>query len=291
MAATLLAPRHGSDLNHPQVQWRDLVSMTRTEKLLELLHPLPWLLTSIWLYSREHLLLGACASFYFFLTGLRLSHGAQHYSIGLPRWAQDLVLFSLSALMLGSMHAVQASHLHHHRHCLTESDAEGATARLSWWRAILVGPLFPIRLHRAAWQLGNQRQRRWIAAELTAIACVITAAFLLAFPGLTIHVAAMLVGECFTGFFAVWTVHHHCDDAEFPARTQRGRWINLLSYNMFFHAEHHLYPAVPTCHLHTLAQRLDQVNSTLRNKQVLARLSCTRQQLIRRGLEPKVQLA
>jgi hypothetical protein len=68
--------------------------------------------------------------------------------------------------MLGSMHAVQASHLHHHRHCLSESDAEGATARLPWWRAILVGPLFPIRLHRAAWNLGNQRQRRWIERPL-----------------------------------------------------------------------------------------------------------------------------
>ena len=32
MAATLLVPRHKSDVIHPQVQWRDLVSMTRTEK-------------------------------------------------------------------------------------------------------------------------------------------------------------------------------------------------------------------------------------------------------------------
>ena len=119
MAAMLFASRHGSDLNLPQVQWRDLIAMTRSEKILELLHPLPWLVASIWLYSRGHFLLGAFASFYFFLTGLRLSHGAQHYSIGLPRSVQDLVLFTLSVLMLGSMHAVQASHLHHHRHCLT----------------------------------------------------------------------------------------------------------------------------------------------------------------------------
>jgi len=270
MAAMLIASRQESTTHSAPVQWRDLVFLSRTEKIIELLHPLPWLFASVWLYSRGQLVLGAFASFYFFLTGLRLSHGAQHYSIGVSRWMQDLVLFTLSALMLGSMHAVQASHLHHHRHCLTESDAEGATARLSWWRALLVGPLFPIRLHRAAWQLGNHRQRCWIAAELTAIACVITAAFILPSPGLTIHVAAMLVGECFTGFFAVWTVHHHCDDAELPARTQRGRWINLLSYNMFFHAEHHLYPAVPTCHLDQLAERLDAVNSKIRTKQVLA---------------------
>ena len=73
MAATLLASRHGSDVNHPQVQWRDLVPMNRNEKILELLHPLPWLFASVWLYSRGQLFLGAFASFYFFLTGLRLS--------------------------------------------------------------------------------------------------------------------------------------------------------------------------------------------------------------------------
>ena len=39
----------------------------------------------------------------FFLTGLRLSHGAQHYSLGLPKVVQDLVLFTLSVLMGASM--------------------------------------------------------------------------------------------------------------------------------------------------------------------------------------------
>jgi fatty acid desaturase len=27
---------------------------------------------------------------------------------------------------------------------------------------------------------------------------------------------------------------------------------------MFFHVEHHLFPAVPTCHLPQLARRLDE---------------------------------
>jgi len=32
-----------------------------------------------------------------------------------------------------------------------------------------------------------------------------------------------------------------------------------LSYAMFFHVEHHLFPAVPTCHLAMLAARLDTI--------------------------------
>ena len=249
------------------VHWRDLVSLTYREKIIEVLHPVPWLALALGSFSAEAWVIAALASFYFFLTGLRLSHGAQHYSLELSRLAHDLILFSLSVLMMGSMHAVQASHLHHHRHCLNESDAEGATARLSWWRALLVGPLFPIRLHCAAWQLATRRQRGWIAAELAGIGMMITIG--LVFPGyLSLFLAAMVVGECFTGFFAVWTVHHDCNYPHENARTQRGRWINFISYNMFFHAEHHLFPAVPTGHLPELAARLDGA-ATRKTKQVL----------------------
>jgi fatty acid desaturase len=260
------------------IPWRDLIPVTKWERILELSLPLPWLAASIYLYSHHHLVLGALASFYFFLTGLRVSHGAQHYSLGWPRPVQDWTLFTLSILMLASMHSVQASHLHHHRHCMDPSDAEGETARLPWWRAILVGPLFPLRLHLAAWKLANPRQSKWITAELLSILTIIIAALLFptALPGLTLHLAVMIIGECFTGFFAVWTVHHHCEDEPLPARTQRGRWITLLTYSMFFHAEHHLYPAVPTCHLSTLAARLDQNSQNSqtghRNKQVMPEL-------------------
>jgi fatty acid desaturase len=239
------------------VEWRDLLPTTRLEKFHELTLSLPWLALSLYLYHRDLWIPGAFCSFYFFLTGLRQSHGAQHYTLGIGRRWQDLVLFALSLLMLGSMHAVQVSHLHHHRHCLDDDDAEGSTARLSWWRALLLGPIFPLRLHRAAWQLGSRTKRAWIAAEVAGIAGVLLAAILLPEFALRAHVAAMLVGESMTGFFAVWTVHHGCDADGLHSRTQRGRWINRLCYSMFFHAEHHLFPLVPTCHLARLAERLD----------------------------------
>ena len=78
----------------------------------------------------------------------------------------------------------------------------------------------------------------------------------------------MEIGECFTGFFAVWTVHHDCDEAHI-ARTQRGWLRNFVSYNMFYHLEHHLFPNVPTCHLPELAKRLDQIEPQARTKMVV----------------------
>lgn len=250
------------------VEWRDLVELSPAEKVWELALSLPWLVLSCCCYGHGWVWPGLACSFYFFLTGLRQSHNAQHYALDLPRKAQDAALFALSVLMLASMHAVQVNHLHHHRHCLEDEDYEGATAHLSWWRAILAGPRFYIRLHLWAWRLASRRKRVWIATELVAITCLLILAFDAShWRALRWHVGAMLAGECLTGFFAVWTVHHGCGARE-PGRTQRGKWLNRLSYSMFFHAEHHLFPAVPTGHLHLLARRLDTVMPEVRQQQV-----------------------
>lgn len=236
------------------IAWRDLLPLSRREVANELTLSLPWLAGSIWFYHRGAILPGAFCSFYFFLTGLRQSHGAQHYTLGISRAAHEWALFALSLAMMGSMHAVQVSHLHHHRHCLGDDDHEGSVAKGRWWQALAGGPLFILGLHRNAWRLGSPRARRWIAAELTC-AAVLAVFAVIAPAGLACHISAMLVGECFTGFFAVWSVHHDCED---PAgRTQHGRWLNRLTYNMLFHREHHLYPAVPTRHLNELAARLE----------------------------------
>jgi len=83
------------------------------------------------------------------------------------------------------------------------------------------------------------------------------------------HVAAMAAGQCLTAFFAVWTVHHGCERRRGPiARTIRGRVKALISYEMFFHVEHHLYPTVPTCRLPLLAKRLDAVAPELAARRV-----------------------
>ena len=203
------------------------------------------------------------------MTGLRVVHNAHHYALGLRRWTTEWVMFVMSVLMLGSMHAVQRNHLRHHKYCMDDEDLEGYSARLSAWQALLYGPVFPVMLHVRALRLGRRRHRFWILAELAANAMWIG---FVCFYGpfvLWYHVAVMAVGQCMTSFFAVWTVHHDCDRSLHIARTLRGKLKNRISFEMFFHLEHHLFPKVPTCHLPKLAERLDQAAPELQARQVL----------------------
>jgi fatty acid desaturase len=67
-------------------------------------------------------------------------------------------------------------------------------------------------------------------------------------------------------FFAVWTVHHHTDESPEYARTQRSKWKNKITFSMFYHLEHHLFPAVPTIKLPELAKRIDTALPDLEKK-------------------------
>jgi fatty acid desaturase len=115
---------------------------------------------------------------------------------------------------------------------------------------LLYGPVFLVRLHMRGFRLGRRRHRRWILAELAAGALWVFLDFALWY-----HVAVMAVGQSMTSFFAVWTVHHDCDRSHQIARILRGKVKNRISFEMFFHLEHHLFPKVLTCHLPRLAER------------------------------------
>lgn len=246
------------------VPWRDLVPLNRIEVVRELLISAPWLALSLLAARWQMFPAALAASFMFFLTGLRQVHNAYHYALGISRRATEWAMFVLSILMLGSMHAVQINHLRHHRDCLGPDDVEAMSARLPAWRALLIGPWFPLRLHAKALAVATPRQRGWILAELAANVIWIALVFaVFKQPVLEYHVLAMLAGQCLTAFFAVWTVHHDAADAPFPARTIRDPLKARVSYAMFYHVEHHLFPAVPTCHLRMLAARLDAATPDL----------------------------
>jgi fatty acid desaturase len=247
-----------SDQRVRSVPWRDLVRLGPAERLGELLLPLPWLLLGL-LAARHGLWpLALAGSFYFYLTGLRLVHDTFHRNLGLPAWANDAVLTLLSVLMLGSMHAVRITHLQHHRDTLGASDIEGSAARRSGAGALLWGVLFPIQLHLGAMALASPRQRRWIRFELTLNLGWVALLLASGHPLLWYHVGAMVMGQALSGFFAVWTVHHDCDRWQEIARTLRHRLKSAVTFDMFYHLEHHLYPRVPTRRLPALAERLDR---------------------------------
>lgn len=251
------------------VEWRDLLPLTTWEVVGELLLCLPWLTVSLVLAHHGHYLMALPFSFILFLCGLRVVHNAYHYALGIKRPATEWVMFLISLMMLSSMHALQQTHLHHHATCMDDDDAEAASARMKGWQAIVFGPVFYVLIHRKGIEVANRRQRVWIAAEL---ACIVTWVVLVLGvwqnPLLWYHVLAMLVGQCLTAFFAVWTVHHDCDRSHFIARTLRNRAKSLIAFDMFYHVEHHLFPKVPTCHLAKLSERLDEAAPELSSMQV-----------------------
>ncbi len=257
-----------------KVQWRDLVKVRRVEVWLELAISVPWLAAELvfnHLAVTSHFawIAGSLVcSFYLFLTGLRQTHNAHHYALGLSKRGTEWAMYALSLVMMSSMHAIQVTHLHHHKHCLDDEDVEATTAKLSWLKAILIGPRFITGLHYHALRLAKRKQRSWILFELASLVVYTALVWLvLDVTALKVHWALMVLGQFGTGFFAVWTVHHGCD-AERIARTQRGWMKNLISYDMFFHLEHHLFPAVPTRRLPELAKRLDEAVPDLRKKLV-----------------------
>lgn len=253
-----------------EVQWKDLLYLTRREIAMEILLSLPWLVGSCVL-AYFHLYLPALVcSFFFFLTGLRQSHNAQHYTMGISNRATEWFLFFLSSTMMASMHAVKYNHIQHHKHPLSEKDVEARSAKMKWWKAIMTGPYFIILIHRHAMQYANKFIKRWIFFEVSVILLIFFITyFIIRIDWITYHVTVMIVGECFTSFFAVWTVHHDCDSDELHSRTLRGSLITKIFYNMFYHTEHHLFPKVPTCHLPELAERIDKVMPEIKDKTVL----------------------
>lgn len=256
------------DLRLQSVVWRDLLHLSVPERIYELLLSLPWLIATLFLFHNSWYALALVASFYFFLTGLRQVHNACHNMMGIPRWGCDLVLFMLSVLMFSAMHAIQVTHLHHHKHFMDDDDIEAAVAKTSGWCALLWGPMHPIRLHYWGFRLGRFDRRCWIVAEVGAmLISLVLVLLVLDIFALKCFLVVMMIGQCLTGFFAVWTVHHGCDKLEI-ARTQRGFFKNLITYNIFYHLEHHLFPSVPNCHLPELAKRIDRVAPEMSSKTV-----------------------
>ena len=246
-------------MRHPSlasVEWQDLRQLSLSETVYNIFLSLPFLLLSWWSAWQGWWLLALVATFFFFTAALRQAHDCYHRTLGVGRVATELMLFFLSITMLCSTHAIRHTHLNHHRDPLGDSDVEGNWARLPWYQAILGGGLFSIAIQWFGLTHGSRRNRILVAFDLLLIFAVIAATFITMHPVLIYHVLVMILANTMVGFFAVWSVHHGCDGVVY-ARSERHPLINLLTFNLLYHIEHHLFPAVPTNHLPILAKRLD----------------------------------
>ena len=247
-----------------KVKWKDLRKLSTREMLIENNLTIPWFIISITLAYYGYYLIALPFSGFFFITGLRQVHNGFHNSLGTNRFLTWLSLYINSILMVVSIHAVKFNHLRHHKYCLSEEDYEGKSAGMTWYGAILYGPLHMFRIHQVTWKIGNKKYRRNMVLELFSIFIFISVYFKIQW--LIYHIIIMIMGEFLMAFFAVWTVHHDTHDNPNFARTQRTDWKNKITFSMFYHLEHHLFPAVPTIKLPELVKRIDETLPEIEKK-------------------------
>ncbi|MGP9712833.1 fatty acid desaturase, partial [Psychrobacter sp. AOP29-E1-7] len=138
---------------------------------------------------------------------------------------------------------------------------------------------YRLDIYRQGLRLSSRHNQRiaWLEFGLIALV-VITALVLLVIPMtvpaiatlaqvLIYHLLTMMLANASVGIIAVWGVHHDCDET--IARTERNPVVNLLTFNLLYHVEHHLFPAVPSNHLPELAKRLDAAAPHLTTAQVV----------------------
>lgn len=249
-----------------RVEWKDLRRLSIKEMLIENNLTLPWLFASMTLAYYGYYLLALPFSAFFFLTGLRQVHNGFHKSLGTNKFLTWVSLFGNSVLMMTSIHAVKFNHIRHHKYCLGDEDYEGKSAGMSWYGAIFYGPVHMFLIHKVTLQLGNKNYRRNVILELAAITLFASLVFYFKIHFLIYHIIVMVIGEFLMAFFAVWTVHHDTHDHPDMARTQRTGWKNKITFSMFYHLEHHMFPAVPTIKLPELARRIDEVLPEIEKK-------------------------
>lgn len=249
-----------------KVEWRDLRKLNFKEKIIENGITLPWLGASLYLAFKEEYLFAIPFSVVFFLTGLRQVHNGFHKALGTGKRATWFTLYLNSILMMVSIHAVEFNHLRHHKYELSEQDYEAKSARMSAIGAICYGLVHIFMILWVTLTKGNAYYRLNLFLELFSIGAVIFLVFHFEITWLIYHVIIMILGEFLSAFFAVWTVHHDTEDQPYLPRTQRTKWKNIITFNMFYHLEHHLFPAVPTVKLPELARRIDAAFPDLKIK-------------------------
>ncbi len=275
-------------LPRPDLEWHDLLVLSRRQRLTNVLLSWPWLAASAYLAANSAWLWALPMSFMFFLCALRQAHDAYHQSLGLGPRATGIMLYLLTAGMLCSTHAIRYTHLQHHRDPLGANDVEGNWARLKAWQAVLYGPLFSVRTQWQGLRHGDAETRRRSRHDVLIMAAVYVAAVCWPHPALVYHVLVMLAANAAVGFFAVWSVHRGCDPDGVFARTERRRWVNCVTVHLLYHVEHHLFARVPANHLPELARRLDAVAPEWTGQRVLVPARSAGRQWAKRLPEAKV---
>jgi beta-carotene hydroxylase len=242
-----------ADLGH------DLLHTTTRHRLISLSRPFGFVALYIIFAALNWWPLAILSVMLLFITIVASAHDLAHKVLGLPNWLNHILLALIGMLVLESGHAYQITHLQHHRRFPHDDDPEGDPAHMSFWKALIIGPIFLFHLWVWAWQRAP-KMRPWLALEAGWFLAFSLASLLLwqQQPALLIYTLLVIAGSW---VYPMMTVHlpHNAqgENALFQTYTLRGRIIPRLFLELTYHLEHHLYPAVPSHNYAHLADRLE----------------------------------
>ena len=184
-----------------KVEWKDLKNLTFNEMLIENNLTIPWFVISISLAYFGYYWLALPFSAFYFLTALRQVHNGFHNSLGTNKFLTWLTLYLNSISMMTAIHAVKFNHIRHHKYCLSDEDYEGKSANMTWYGAILYGPVHMFLIHKVTLQLGNKDYVKNTLLEIFSI--IIYASIIVYFriDFLIYHSIIMIIGEYLMAFF------------------------------------------------------------------------------------------
>jgi beta-carotene hydroxylase len=240
----------------------DLLATTPFQRRLALARPFIGLL--VWglaAYAQAWWLTPFLA-FLNFVAVVTVTHDVVHGSLGLSRRQTDWALFALGGVLLESGHAYRTTHFRHHTVFPGPDDPEGDPARMTFWQAVLQGPIFLPRL--CCWAYARQKrnipERSWLIAE-AAWPPVVLSIGLMFWPrtaAILLYAGLVIIGSWVYPLLTVHLPHRHYGDTPLTqTHTLRGRIIPALFLELTYHLEHHLYPQVPSHHLPELSRRLE----------------------------------
>lgn len=186
-------------------------------------------------------------------------HHLIHGGMGLsPRW-RHFWLGILGCIVVESGHALQVTHLLHHRADANAPDPEGYIENLTWAELPLGALKFRYRL--MAWGWKNSPRRRLVGLELAIHAALhITSLILLPTnPALWIYLS--LIHFASFGFAVLagkGPQTNYGRDIDSPFVRVQTRLGRILFFSHDKHLEHHAYPKVPLPRLPQLQDAIDQ---------------------------------
>ena len=199
--------------------------------------------------------------FLIFVAVVTVTHDVAHGALGLGPRATEWALFAMGAVLVESGHAYRISHARHHSVFPGPDDPEGDPARMSFWAAVIHGPVFLHRLWLWAWRR-NPGQRRWLALEAGWAVAVVAAgvAFLPVTPAVLLYAGLAIMGSWVYPLLTVHLPHRNYGDTPLTqTHTLRGWLLPKIFLELTYHLEHHLYPQVPSHNLPELSRRLDPI--------------------------------